>query len=268
MTKIRFRPRSFLGPIAWLVSAILIGIIVYWVTQLIGYSLNPNHPLQQYLNNRLIVAFLCPIIWFLLGFLLSFPTKITLFAPIISDDRTVMNWENLNRNFDPDASCRRLKEWGWQLRGEGTESKSEIIYKSNINGLVTITAQFKAVCPRPENKYWRTGFVFCDTSGKENVCVHIDNHNLLVAYLNQQVVLKVTVPFILEGRFVTVSCQLSESMVPGQFRAFCQINNTSYCLGNIQPTSWPWNLYLRAWSDQHKNHVVSIRDISISKLLV
>lgn len=267
MTKIRFRPRSFLGPLAWLISAILIGVILYWFAKLISTSLDAANPFQKYLNNNLVVSIIGPIIWFALGGLLSFPRKITLFAPIISDDRTVMNWENLDRSFDADASCRRLNEWGWQLRGEGTESKSEIIYKSDINGLVTVTAQFKAACPRPENKYWRTGFVFSDAAGKENLCVHIDNHNLLVAYLHQQVVLKVTVPFTLEGRFVTLSCQLSESMVPGQLRVFCQINNTSYCLGNIQPTSWPWTLYLRAWSDHQKSHVVSIRDISISKVL-
>jgi hypothetical protein len=267
MMKIRFRPRSFLGPIAWLVSATLIGIIIFFVIQLIRNSLDPSNPLQAYLNNNLIVSFFAAAIWFIVGGLLSFPKKNTLFAPIMNDDRAVMNWEQLERNFRVDASCNRLKEWGWQMRGEGTESKSEITYKTDISGLVTITAQFKGSCPRPENKYWRTGIIFSDSLGKEHLCVHIDNHNLLVAYVHQQVVLKVTVPFILEDRFVTISCQLSESSVPGQLRAFCQINNTSYCLGNVQPTSWPWTLYLRGWSDNQKYHIVSVRDISISKVL-
>jgi hypothetical protein len=268
---VKYRPRSVLGPLVWALSAILLGLLVVLAITIIRRSLKTDDPLQPILNNNYIASLFVGAVFYAIAWLIVIPRRIALYAPVFGDDRDVLTWPELAQQFDSDASCRRLKEWGWELAGQDTESCSRLSYKSSISGLVTVTAQFKAICRQPKNKYWRCGIVFDDANGAEKICVHVDNHNLLVGYLGRQLVLQVTVPFNLQGRFVTISCQLSvapnSTNTSPVLRAFCQINNATYCLGDMPVVGWPWKLQLRAWSDTQKNHHVVIRDISVSKVL-
>lgn len=264
MLKIRFRPRS-LGVIIYLFLIIALGILCYGFLQIIGKSLDPGNFFYSYLNNNIIADLVGSGFIAIVVAIFTFSRKNRFFLPIVNDDREVMNWERLERSFTADSSCKTSMEWGWQL-GEIGESISEIVYKNEIREAITLAAQFKGARRTASNNYWRTGFVFADSSGRQNICIHIDNHNCLVAYLHDSLVLKVIVPFDIENKFVKISCQLSDSNIPGCFRVFCQIDNATYELGNFQPSSFPLIMKLRAWSDHHKNHLVYIRDISISKM--
>lgn len=263
----QFRPRAVFGPLIWLIASAFFALLLWVISRLISISLQPQHPAQAYLNSNLIIELGGGVLFFVIAMVWQFARKGALFAPIFFDRRTVLNRSMLQQQFEPDASCQPLKEWGWQLKGGGVHSHSEIRYKSPVSTLVTIGAEFRARTPSASNKYWRCGIRFADKNGADALCVHLDNHNLLVGYIGGQVVLKVTAPYDLENKFLLLRCQLAESP-NNSVRAYCSLDDFTYLLGDVPLDAFPWSLSLRAWSDGQRNHLVDIRDISLTNLIV
>lgn len=267
MNRVRWRKRNIPKGIVWVV-VIGAGMTVgYYTSQLIQRSLAPSDPLHAILNNNLFAGLLTSLILGIVAILLRLPKRAFLFLPIFADDREVLDDDQLAIQFSPDASCTRRIDWGWRMCGKGSDSLSKIAYKSALEGDISVTAQFRAQPEIPQGNYWRCGIVFLANDNAEKICVHIDNHNLLVGYLNGNLVLRVVSPFNLHRRFATVSCQLGQTGKANILRAFCQINNATYELGEIPAANWPWKVELRAWSDLSKHHIVDVRDISVAKVV-
>src|ERR1700677_206736 len=117
MLKIRLRPRALFGPLYWMIFFLLLAFFVSLCVRLIEKSLSPSDPLFPYLTNNILAGFIVSGVLYLLTLFVAFLRKGALYGVVIGDDRTVFNWSELRRAFDPDASCIELREWGWRLRG-------------------------------------------------------------------------------------------------------------------------------------------------------
>jgi hypothetical protein len=97
--------------------------------------------------------------------------------------------------------------------------------------------------------------------------VHLDNHNLLLGYLDRQICVRLPLSKHLEGCWSLLEVQMSVGEPPISQRVFCHVDGNSYFIGTISADKFPWTVSIEVWSDEQKHHAVLIRDISISNPL-
>lgn len=263
--KLRRRALSKKASIIFL--SIIVACLVWILSQLIFVSLDENHPWRIYFSNNLIIELGVALLTGIIVGVTSLRRGICFLVPIWGDDRNVFSKDELNQKFSLDAGFSPILEDGWKATGNGMQSHSNATFKSPIGSIFSITAEFKPLRNEPQNSYWRTGFLLTNKDGAQQVCVHTDNHNLLVGYINNTIHIRVPVRKPLEGHWSLLSLELSESEIQDKLKVFCHLDRESYFLGNVDKSAFPCNLVISTWSDKHRNHIVTIRDISVSRKL-
>jgi hypothetical protein len=260
----KIRRHTFSSLTSYIVAIVLV-FCVAWVTfRLVSTSLDPSSKWKTYLDNGLISNLICTVPAFLVASAFSLRSRLVIPRVSLKDNRKTFTTAQLAQQFHLHPSITPTLDGGWRAEGGGVHPHSVAQYNALVHQSFAIGAQFKAVRKEAANNYWRTGFTFRRVGGAESVTVHLDNHNLLVAYVDGQLGLRVPVSTSLENRWVLLEVDLSCTPPAETSRVFCHLNGRSWLAGEIPVADFPLSLHVRFWSDEHQRHVVLIRDISIS----
>jgi hypothetical protein len=201
----------------------------------------------------------------MLGLFKGFP------VPWISlrDHRKIIPKSALLQKFETDAQASLLIEDGFKVISDGSMDRSRIVYRNDVSNRFTFFADFHPIRKRSEGAYWRAGLSVRRKTGtlqeNEVICIHLDNQNLVVGYLNRVVALSAAVPIQINERWsrLEISTSIQGSSPPHAIRVFAHSDDFSYILGEI-PVEFPLKVSIEIWSDEHRSHHVLVKDISFT----
>jgi hypothetical protein len=258
--RLRLVPKPVAFVITWPLL-ILLGVAIVYLVQV---SVNGKGTLRDYLNSNAVVEVGGAIVLGLVAAVFSLRKGFAVRVPVFGDHRRTVLYEELPQLFDVDASTRPTMEAGWHMAGRDQHMHSAAIYQADVGGLFSVSAEFKPLRSTAANNYWRAGFSFRRANESPVAEVHLDNHNLVVGYLNNHLQLRLPANMPLEGRWSLLGMDLSTGDTPNTVRVFCHLNRLSWFVGDVvEAGPYPWRLSIRAWSDEHRGHSVLIRDIAI-----
>lgn len=205
--KVRWQTYSRLT--SYVVATLLVFSIGWAGFRIVSMGLNPDSKWKPYLDNGLISNLICTVLAFLIATSFSIRRRLVLPRISIRDDRKIFNASQLAQRFQLDPSIAANPDGGWRFTGDGMFPHSVARYNGMVNQSFAIAAQFKALRREAANHYWRTGFTFRRATGAEVVTVHIDNHNLLVGYIDGVLTLRIPVSSTLENAWNLLAVDIS-----------------------------------------------------------
>ena len=266
--------------IPWPVFAVVLitgmALLAYFVLPLLSAMFAPNSRSWEILNSPLVTA----IIGGSLGGVLTvarglaplcqtipWPVCVTALGTYESR-REIIPRKRFSELFEvePKTGTAELSEDGWRFSGDGKRGQCSVRTKIGLADRgFTVAAQVKPVVRRQRSRYWRVGIIVTGGDTRADVvCLHLDNHGLVVAYLEGKK--RLTVPC---GDLVNLwtLLELSVSGTQGTDARLIhgRVNNRSYFLGSLPSSCSLESLCIKAWSDDQQYHVVEVRDVSLER---
>jgi hypothetical protein len=257
--RLRLIPKPAAFIIAWLVLIVLGAVILF----LVQVSVSGKGTLREYLNSNAAVEVGAAILLGLVAAVFSLRNGFAIRVPVFGDHRQTLLREELPQLFMVDASAKLTREAGWQMAGRGQHEHSAATYQADVGPLFSVSAEFKPLRSTAANNYWRAGFSFRRADDSQAAEVHLDNHNLIVGYLNGHLRLRLPANMPLEGHWSLLGIDLSTGETGNTVRVFCHLNGLSWFVGDAEAGAFPWRLSIRAWSDEHRGHSILIRDVAV-----
>ena len=152
---------------------------------------------------------------------------------------------------------------GFLCTGNEKFSESKVGLKNPINLPFTIRMSVDSTKFEGDNPYWRAGFRIRGSDNKQEITCHIDNHNMIVAYIDDANVLYVPSLIDFNETIASLQLNLSYTIKTYQKRLYFNVNNANYYIGELNTREDELFLSLEVWSDHMKNHKVILNDISL-----
>jgi hypothetical protein len=266
--RMSIRTRSVKGLLSGLIAATIILVLCVVLAFILKVSLATNSSnLQEYVNNPIISGLIAAFIPATFLFLFSLCKGFRVPWISFNDHRTIISRSELNQQFETDGTVTLLVEDGFCVKANNAARRSRIVYKNEVTDRFTFFAEFYPFREKSRAAYWRAGLSLRRTTGtlddNEVICVHLDNQNLIIGYLDRKVAMSAAVPTQIHDRWSRLGISTSIDPTSNMMTVYAHFDDLSYLLGVISFESL-LKASIEIWSDEHRSHHVLVRDISFT----
>jgi len=254
---VRWRLRELPQRVTSLVTFLLIGAVCLVVLLLGRAALDPSNSLREALSHPLIVGILLIVVPALLSRIHHLKRSFRIPVLVPSQRRRVILGDDLRRATQLGDGVTPVPD-GWAFKGDGQFSISVVTFRTAVELPLSVSAEFK-----PRASCWRAGFTLL-VRNQRRLQVHLDSENRLVVYVNGRLLVVVKVLDRLKNRWNLLALEVASYDNATEPVVFCHLNDQSYSFGRVAVDLANSELRIEVWSDEQKNHHVTVRAVALS----